>query len=140
MNMRRMLAATAAVGVALTVSLAAVPTAFAAEGDGNCTSNDAGAGGDLCLYYNSNLSGARFNDPYTDNYAGWVFVAWSGGSAGAEQSVKNNAASVCNYDPTYTGIIWFNSNQAGPNEAVPPLACLNLDSTLKNNNASQSWQ
>lgn len=138
MNMRRMLAATAAVGVALTVSLAAVPTAFAAEGDGNCTSNDVG-GADLCLYYNSNLSGARFNDPYTDNYAGRVFVAWSGGSAGAGQLVKNNAASARNYDATFTAIVWFNSNQAGPNEAVAPLTWLNLDSTLKNNNASQSW-
>jgi hypothetical protein len=139
MMIRKVLAAAATTGIALTVGLTAVPSAFAAEGDGNCVTNDAGAGGDLCLYYNSNLAGARFNDPYTDNYAGWVFKAWSGGDAGAGQAVKNNAASVRNYDPYVTGVVYYNSNQAGPSESISPSSWVNLNSTLKNENASQGW-
>lgn len=139
MMFRKTLVAAATAGIALTVGLTAVPSAFAAEGDGNCVTNDANAGGDLCLYYNSNLAGARFNDPYTDNYAGWVFKAWSGGDAGAGQAVKNNAASVRNYDSAVTGVIYFNSNQAGATQKIAPSSSANLNSTLKNENASQGW-
>jgi hypothetical protein len=138
MMIRRVLAAAATAGIALSIGLTAVPSAFAAEGDGNCVTNDAGAGGDLCLYYNSNLAGARFNDPYTDNYAGWVFKAWSGGDAGAGQDVKNNAASVHNYS-TVTGDIYYNSNQQGAVQKIAGNSSANLNSTLKNENASQGW-
>ena len=138
MMLRKTLAAVATAGIALTIGLAAVPAASAAEGDGNCVTNDANAGGDLCLYYNSNEAGARFNDPYTDNYAGWVFKAWSGGDAGAGQVVKNNAASVHNYSPVI-GDIYFNSNQAGPKQQIAGNTSANLNSTLKNENASQGW-
>lgn len=138
MNIRKILAATATAGIALTVSLAAVPAASAAEGDGNCTSNDGGFA-DLCLYYNSDYAGARFNDPGMDNYAGWVFKSWSGGDAGAGQAVKNNAASVQNYDPKCTAIVYYNSNQAGASQKIGPDDEANLNSTLKNENASQGW-
>jgi len=140
MMFRKTMAAAATAGIALAIGLTAVPSAFAAEGDGNCVTNDAGAGGDLCLYYNSNLAGARFNDPYTDNYAGWVFKAWSGGDAGAGQAVKNNAASVRNYDTVVTGVIYYNSNQLGASQKIGPSSWANLNSTLKNENASQGWE
>jgi len=140
MMIRKILAATATAGIALTIGLTAVPSAFAAEGDGNCTSNDAGAGGDLCLYYGPNLTGARFNDPYTGGYAGWVFVAWSGGDEGAGQPVQSNAESVENYDPSATGVIYYNSNEQGASQVIPPNSWVNLNATLKNQNISQGWK
>jgi hypothetical protein len=139
-SIRRKLAASAVTGAFLFVGLAAaIPAASAAEGDGNCVSNDAGAGGDLCLYYNHGFAGARFNDPHTDNYAGWAFVAWSGGNAGAGQGVKNNAASVQNWDTGVTGDVYYNSNQQGARQQFAPFTAGDLNSTLKNQNASQGW-
>lgn len=144
MSIRRKLAATVATGAFVVVGLAtAIPAASAAEGDGNCTSSDAGAGGDLCLYYNSYEAGARFNDPYTDNYAGWTFKAWTsgtaGGSNGAGVAVKNNAASVQNWDTVLTGYVYYNSNQQGLKQGFSAFTAGNLVSGLKNNNASQGW-
>ncbi len=144
MSIRRKLAASVATGAFLVVGLAtAIPAASAAEGDGNCTSSDAGAGGDLCLYFNSYEAGARFNDPYTDNYAGWTFKAWTsgtaGGSNGAGYAVKNNAASVQNWDNYVTGDVYYNSNQQGAVQKFSAFTAGNLNSTLKNENASQGW-
>lgn len=144
MSIRRKLAASAVTGAFLVVGLAAaIPAASAAEGDGNCVSSDAGAGGDLCLYFNSYEAGARFNDPYTDNYSGHVFKAWtsggSGGSNGAGVSVKNNAASVQNWDQYVTGDVYFNSNQLGAVQKFGAFTAGNLNSTLKNEDASQGW-
>ncbi|MGH3417584.1 MAG: hypothetical protein ACRDSS_14030 [Actinocrinis sp.] len=139
MNIRKKLAATAVVGAFVTVGLAAAAPAFATEGDGYCTSQDSDLGGDLCLYYNSNFAGARFNDPVSDNYAGHVFVAWSGGSAGAGQGVKNNAASVQNWDQVVQGNVYYNSGQTGPVQHIAAWTGVNFNSTLKNENASQNW-
>ena len=143
-NFRRKLAATAVTGAFLVVGLAAaIPAASAAEGDANCTSSDAGAGGDLCLYFNSYEAGARFNDPYTDNYAGWTFKAWTsgtaGGSNGAGVAVKNNAASVQNWDTGVAGDVYYRSNQLGDVQKFSAFTAGNLNSTLKNENASQGW-
>ncbi|MFC1431421.1 hypothetical protein ACEZDB_12285 [Streptacidiphilus sp. N1-3] len=112
--------------------------------------------GGLYLRYNSDFKGAEAdicNDLF--DYAGWsvyngssldtahlVFAAGDGGSAGAGTSVKNNAAAVANWSATagvsYT--VYFHSGYSGAAQSIPwthdgyPV---NLNSSLKNNNASQ---
>lgn len=133
-------AAAVAVGGVLLSFVAVIP-AQAAEGSGSCSSNDSNTGlGDLCLYYNSGYAGARFNDPWVDNYAGWTFKSWSGGKTGAGESVKNNAASVQNWDLFDYGCLYYNSNQSGPVLKVAAGTEMNLSGTsLYNENASQAW-
>jgi len=67
----------------------------------------------------------------------WVF----GAGNGAGQAVKNNAASAENNSSTYDYTIYYNSNYQGASQTIGDLAwendIVNLDSTLKNNNASQ---
>lgn len=143
MSIRRKLAASVATGAFVIIGLAtAIPAASASEGDGNCVQNDGGAGGDLCLYFNHGFAGARFNDPYSDNYGSptwWKFVSWSGGSNGAGVDVKNNAASVQNWDTLSTGYVYYNSNQQGFSQTFNPWTGSDLVYQLKNNNASQGW-
>ncbi|MFC1415367.1 hypothetical protein [Streptacidiphilus cavernicola] len=109
----------------------------------------------LQLYYNSNCAGAEadFTDDVPD-YAGWVTLTGSGtqqtetnyvyvfgglkGANGYGVAVKNNAASM----RTDTGYyhVYYNSGYSGHSQIIMGDlhdACVNLDSTLKNNNASQ---
>jgi hypothetical protein len=127
-------AATAATAATLSSGMA-----FAVDNTANCDAIFDG-GGDACLYYNSNLAGARDADPNTNNYGTtYTFKAYYGGSNGAGQLVWNNAASVYNETSCYDLHIWYNSNQAGAMQTIGKSDWANLNATLKNNNASQSW-
>jgi hypothetical protein len=129
-----LVAATAVTAVTLGSGMA-----VAVDNTANCEFNTSG-GGDACLYYNSNLAGARDADPYTNNYGTtYTFKSYYGGSNGAGQLVWNNAASVYNESGCYNLNIWYNSNQAGPVQTIGKSDWANLNATLKNNNASQSW-
>lgn len=128
-----LVAATAVTAVTLSSGIA-----LAADNTSDCSSTD--AGGDACLYFNSFLAGARDADPYANNYGTtYTFKSWSFGTNGAGVYVKNNAASVDNYASCYDVHIWFNSNQAGAMQTIGKNNWANLNSTLKNENASQSW-
>ncbi|MET8416471.1 peptidase inhibitor family I36 protein [Streptomyces sp. NPDC005134] len=113
------------------IGLAAAP-AQAAEG---CNTPEA------CLSYNSNLQGAIFvHQTSLADYAGYAFsISSYGGSAGAGQFVKNNAASVENLNLNYRYRVYYNSNYSGAYQTVGTEAWANLNSTLKNENASGAF-
>ncbi|GAA1992734.1 peptidase inhibitor family I36 protein [Kitasatospora viridis] len=138
MNARRRtfagLLAAAALGAAV---LAAAPAY--ADGPGDCPSDVA------CLFYNSGFQGSYFGDgagnsqtPENYLYNSW-YTFGGGNGSGAGQYVKNNAASVYDYNINYSVTIYYNSNNAGPSQTIGPDAGANLNSTLKNNNASQCF-
>ncbi|GAA1991000.1 hypothetical protein [Kitasatospora viridis] len=129
----------AAAAIAVSLSSGAAFAADITDNTANCNDTD-GGGGDACLYYNSNLGGARDADPNANNYGTtYTFKAYYGGTNGAGQYVKNNAASVYNSTSCFDLHIWFNSNQAGAMQTIGDNDWANLNATLKNNNASQSW-
>ncbi|WP_371493953.1 peptidase inhibitor family I36 protein [Kitasatospora sp. NBC_00374] len=130
----RKVALVAAAAAAAAATTLGSGVAFATDNSGNCTS------GDACLYFNSNFEGARVGDPGRNNYGTtYTFKSWQGGSNGAGVYTKNNAASVSNFDTNFAVHIWYNSNQAGPVQTIGAWDAANLNATLKNNNASQSW-
>ncbi|MET7288504.1 hypothetical protein [Streptomyces sp. NPDC005573] len=134
MGMRNKVAAGAVAAAALGVALVAAPAAEAA----GCNSS-VGA----CIFYNSNFQGATFWDPDgtshgADNYGEPNWYTFSGGN-GSGIYVKNNAASVYNYDSSYSVTIYYNSNMSGPSQYIKRQTGANLNSTLKNNNASQCF-
>jgi hypothetical protein len=89
-----------------------------------------------CLYYNSDFNGSLsdFSTPVED-FAGYKFLS-SGNGKG--QGVKNNAASLCNMDKTYTARVHYNSGWRGQYDDIPPYTCRDLTKTY-NQNASLSW-
>ncbi len=66
---------------------------------------------------------------------------------GMGQAVKNNAASAALDDSAHHYVIYYNSNYQGASQAIHWYqataggvnGAVNLDSTLKNNDASQRW-
>jgi murein DD-endopeptidase MepM/ murein hydrolase activator NlpD len=108
--------------------------AQAADRDGVCDA------GELCLYYNSDQEGSVSDfrtaiSRYGESLPGcYVFT---GAGAGKGLCVKNRAASVWNRT-TQTATIHYNSDHSGPRQAIAPGALVNLDATLKNQNASHS--
>lgn len=123
------------VAVAGAVALAGFGTALATAGTANaaesCTS------GYACLHYNSDYQGAFYRQYFNiPNYAGYYFSASSAGSAGAGQAVKNNTASVDNWDFNNGIRMYFNSNYAGVSQGIPAGGAANLNTSLKNDNAS----
>ncbi len=136
MGIRNKVAAGALTAAALGVGLIAAPAAQA----GTC--NPSGGIG-ACLYYNSNYQGAQFQDGAgnsrtPENYGAPNWYTFSGGN-GSGLYVKNNAASVYNYDTEYSVTIYYNSNNSGPSQYFKRGTGANLNSTLKNNNASQCF-
>ncbi|MEV4425286.1 peptidase inhibitor family I36 protein [Streptomyces sp. R-07] len=130
MNVKRLIAAT---GVALAVAGSTLTFAAPANAVIGCADFHA------CLYYNSDYKGAMYKQEYdTPDYAGRYFEASLAGSNGAGVEVKNNAASVDNWDRLSRIRIYYNSNYNG-NYAYQTIAAdgkANLNSTMKNNNAS----
>ncbi|MFE9663967.1 peptidase inhibitor family I36 protein [Streptomyces sp. NPDC005955] len=123
------------------VALAGLGTALSTTGTAHAGSSGSAAvecaSGYACLYYNSNFSGAIFRqNAAVANYAGYTFVVSSKGSAGAGSSVKNNAASVDNWDFTYDFTVFYNSNYGGVFQTIGAGGTANLNSSLKNQNAS----
>lgn len=87
------------------------------------------------MHYNSWWVGSfrDYQNPvYT--FGNDVFLA---AGAGQGQPVKNNAASICNFD-TRNARVFFNSGWAGPSDFVPAKTCMNLVNTY-NENASWRW-
>lgn len=130
------------------VSVIAPTAAQASEGSGACSSSDGANGADECLYYHANFKGACFADPIKDAYTGWTFATCTtnpvgdpapGNASGAGQPVRNDAASAQNWSHGNTCFIWVFANWTGPNQSDPPFTAINLNSSLVNNNASQSW-
>ncbi len=109
--------------------------ASAASRDGVCDS------GEFCYYYNSGEAGAvsdfttSVSDYGTTEPSCYDF---KGSGAGAGTCIKNNAASVWNRS-SKTVRVYFNTGYAGASEDFAPGAKVNLDSTLKNENASHQF-
>ena len=110
--------------------------------------------GDFYLTYNSNDAGAAawfYGD--VPDYAGTgvysggtgsqtvVYVFQQNGGSGQGQAVKNNAAYGENSDLADSYTVYYNSSYEGASEVYYPVDYGfyegNLDSTLKNNEASQ---
>lgn len=97
---------------------------------------------ETAIFYNSNTDGAymctdqNYNIPdfvgYTFNYT----QNGTGGTSGYGQAVKNNAASVSNYQNDRSYRVYYNRNYAGVYQTFAPFAYGNLNSQLKNENAS----
>ena len=107
-------------------------TASAAARDARCEY------GEVCFFYNSDQSGAISDfDTSVAQYGSSQpgCYDFKGVLNGAGRCLKNNAASVVNLtDKPLT--VYFNSNYQGPSQTIPPYSFANLNSTLKNNNAS----
>ena len=120
--------------------------AQASEGSGSCVRSDGANGGDECVYYHANETGACFADPIKDAYTNWVFATCTSNpnfdsdpSSGTGQPVRNDAASVQNWSLTNTAHIWQFPNWTGDEQDDLPNSAVNLQSDLANNEASQSW-
>jgi surface antigen len=123
----------AGAALALTAPLVASGSpAFAAGRDGVCDS------GEFCYYYNSDEAGSisdfttSIGDYGTTQPSCYDF---KGAGAGKGVCVKNNAASVWNRT-SHTVRVYYNSNYGGSYQDFAAGAKGNLNSTLKNNNAS----
>ncbi|MFC4470409.1 hypothetical protein ACFPH6_38965 [Streptomyces xiangluensis] len=114
----------------------------------------------MTLFYNSQ-AGAIFasscfiSNRNLDNFSGnygegttyvYVFDArdlitnnlgYCSNGSGSGQPVKNNAAAGSNSLSSNTVRIYYNSGHAGPYQSFAPGSIKNLNSTLKNQNASQ---
>lgn len=131
------------------------PTHFVSD---NCAVHPtfcfAGSINGLTLYYHSIIPGYAFASGSTAtfassvyNYAGetvnstkYAYIFQTDFGDGSGQLVKNNAAAVstCGAQDNYR--VYYNSGYAGHSQDFPKKNCskdYNLDSTLKNENASQ---
>ncbi|WP_198042144.1 CHAP domain-containing protein [Kitasatospora azatica] len=109
--------------------------AFAAGRDGVCDS------GEFCLYYNSDQAGSvsDFTGSVSDYGATQPSCyEFKGAGNGQGVCVKNNAASVWNRTGQ-TVRVYFNSGFGGASQDFAPGAKGNLNSTLKNNEASHQF-
>jgi surface antigen len=112
--------------------LTTISPAHAASRDGICDS------GEFCYYYNSNQGGSLSDFTGSVSDLGATEPScfdFKGPGAGHGVCVKNNAASVWNRTK-YTVRVYYNSNYSGASQDFAPGAKGNLDSTLKNNEAS----
>lgn len=131
----------AAVGVALATSDVAVAApGRPVAGDGWCDS------GEACFFYNSNLAGAVYDTPhnlsiYDVQQFKCSMQAYGDGSlcSGAGRQVHNNAASVMNNNKYCDLAIYYNSNWSGSVQVVRAQTWANLNSRLKNENASHKF-
>ncbi|MFI9789085.1 hypothetical protein ACIHEI_37055 [Kitasatospora sp. NPDC051984] len=135
MRLRKLIAAA---GIATTVAgFGLVNAGEASAFTVDCSANNA------CLYYNSSAYGygAYYEQVYnTPDYAGLTFRAGHNGSSGAGVAVKNHAAAVDNrYGVSFT--VYYNSNYncSVACQVIPANARVDLNASVKNNNASGSW-
>lgn len=123
--------ATAMLGATVLVA----PGAQAAGRDGVCQT------GEFCLYFNSNHEGSVSD--FTGSIADYgpdqpSCYEFRGPGAGRDECVKNNTAAVWNR----TGgevTIFFDSGYGGASQTFANGAKVNLNSTLKNQNASHRF-
>ncbi|GAA4235285.1 hypothetical protein GCM10022254_42230 [Actinomadura meridiana] len=127
-------ATTAALAICGTVSIVASP-ASAASRNGKCES------GEFCYYFNSGNKGSisdftgSVGDYGTTQPSCYDF---KGAGNGKGKCVKNNAASVWNKS-SKTVRVYFNSNYGGKYQDFKAGAKGNLNSSLKNQNASHEF-
>jgi hypothetical protein len=120
--------------------------------DGNACS------GGLMYYYHPDLAGATASlvgdvanqsaDPYwvysggtgtIEYYRDYVFSAMvDGDTDGANQGVRNDAASVLDDSSAYSYTVYYYTNYSGHAQTVGPDHWIDFDSTLRNANASQT--
>ncbi|WP_084338037.1 CHAP domain-containing protein [Actinomadura oligospora] len=136
MSFVRRTLAVAGAALSLTVPLVATASHASATGrNGVCES------GEFCYYYNSNLAGSLsdFTGSLGD-YGTTQPTCYDFKSAGAGQGIciKNNAASVWNRTGS-TVRVYYNSNYGGASQDFGPGTSGNLNTTLKNNNASHQF-
>ncbi|MET9111573.1 peptidase inhibitor family I36 protein [Streptomyces zhihengii] len=97
----------------------------------------------VCLYYNSiehGLNGIFIQSTHIPNYQNYTFDHSTSGSEGYGQTVKNNAGAVYNRLPIDFAV-FYNGNYscAVACQKFPPFTLRNLNSVMKNNNASGLW-
>ncbi|HUQ57285.1 peptidase inhibitor family I36 protein [Lentzea sp.] len=103
--------------------------------------NGACESGEFCLYYNSDQAGSVSDfDTSISDYGDDQPSCYEFKSAGNGQGlcVKNNAAAVWNRTSSSV-TVYFNSGYAGPHQTVAAGAKANLNSDLKNENASHKF-
>lgn len=135
-RMRR-LATTAAAAVLVAVGLVAPGTAAQAAGtrDGVCDT------GEFCYYYNSDHTGSvsdfdvSVGDYGTEQPSCYDF---KGPGAGQGSCIKNDAASVWNRSGKPVRV-HYNSEYGGTYQEIAAGGKVNLNATLKNNNASHRF-
>lgn len=133
-QLRNRLTASAAVVLTLIGSLlvSAVPAQAATARNGVCES------GEFCYYYNSNNAGSISDMSYSlGNYGTDLATCnhFVGAGNGKGQCIKNNAASAWNQTGE-TVRVYFNSGFVGDYQDFAPGERANLNTKLKNNNAS----
>ncbi|NDU72716.1 hypothetical protein GWI34_08750 [Actinomadura sp. DSM 109109] len=116
-------------------ALVPASSASAAGRDGDCQS------GEFCYYYNSDNQGSVSD--FTGSVADYgttqpTCYDFKGEGNGKGQCIKNNAASVWN-NSGKTVRVYYNSNYGGSYQDFGPGAKGNLNSTLKNQNASHQF-
>ncbi|MDX8151227.1 peptidase inhibitor family I36 protein [Patulibacter brassicae] len=130
--MHRKLALAGVAGALLGTSLIAAPASQAAARDGVCNA------GEFCLYFNSNHKGS-VSDFKTSisNYGDRQPTCYEfrGRGNGRGKCVKNEAASVWNRTSKPV-TVFFNSGYQGASQRIPARGKVNLNATLKNQNAS----
>ncbi|WP_046263037.1 hypothetical protein [Streptomyces sp. WM6386] len=102
--------------------------------------------GEACLYYNSIENGLNgifkqhgdiADYRYSATGQALAFQISNYGGEGANQPVKNNAAAVWNRSDHRFGVFYNSSyNCSVACQSIPSLVRVNLNSSLKNNNAS----
>ncbi|MDI6097480.1 peptidase inhibitor family I36 protein [Actinoplanes sp. NEAU-A12] len=135
MNIRKGLAVAGTALAVATSILGFSSPASAAARDGDCDS------GEFCYYYNSNQEGSVSDFAASENDYGASqpeCFEFKGEGNGKGVCVKNNAASVWNRTDK-TVRVYFNSNFGGASQDFAAGAKGNLNSTLKNNNASHEF-
>ncbi|MFJ5737811.1 hypothetical protein [Streptomyces microflavus] len=98
----------------------------------------------VCIHYNSSTNGygAYFEQKSSINdYAPYTFRTGDNGSSGAGLSVKNNAAFIWNRNDRAFQV-FYNSyfSCAVACQTIAPHGQVNLNSQLKNNNASGMYK
>lgn len=132
--MRERFAIAGVAGALIGATLIAAPpaTTQAAGRDGVCET------GEFCLYYNSNHQGSvsdftgsisNYGDSQPSCYE------FRGPGAGRGLCVKNDAASVWNRT-SQSVTVYYNSGYAGPSQTIAAGSRVNLNTTMKNENAS----
>jgi len=124
--------------------LAVAGPASASVITGTCYTNS----GQMCLYYNSKAYGwgaeyGSYNNVYSFNpqYNGgntYEFKAGPNGSAGAGQTVWNNAAAAYNIAGPTTMRVFANHGYQGAYDAIQVNVAQDLSAT-HNNDTSEKW-
>ncbi|MBV2155172.1 hypothetical protein [Kitasatospora sp. SUK 42] len=107
-------------------------------GDGGNSSSSAKFFGNVPDYAGENVLNGN-----QSGYTFYRYVFSGGNGSGNGVAVKNNAAAAKGCPSTVNYRVYYNSNYGGHSQLIPGswgcYAGTNLDSTLKNNNASQHW-